>query len=70
MKLTKKLKIMMLEKDMKQSEIAEKIGLTKQSINNYLSRDNFINDILIKIADVLGYDTKVTFVDRETGKEI
>lgn len=60
----------MLQKNSKQYEVAEKIGYTKHGFNNLLNRDNYkLNDI-IKIADALGYDVNIQFVDRATNRVI
>lgn len=70
MEVGKTFKKMMIDKDVKQIEIANNIGLKKQNFNDQLKRDNFrINDV-IKIADNLGYDVKLQFVDRDNGKII
>ena len=69
MELTKTLKMLMLNKDVKQLDVAEKFGMSKNTFNNLLQRNNFkLNDVA-KIADILGYDTKITFIDRSTKAE-
>ena len=69
MEVTKTLKMLMLNKDVKQIDVAEKFGMSKNTFNNLLQRNNFkLNDVE-KIADILGYDTKITFIDRSTKAE-
>ena len=58
---------MMIDKDIKQLAIADGIGITKQNFNDQLRRDNFRISDVVKIADILGYDTQLTFIDRASG---
>lgn len=70
MEVGKTLRKMMIDKDVKQIDIADSIGLKKQNFSDQLRRDNFrINDI-IKIADTIGYETRLQFIDKDSGKII
>lgn len=61
----------MLDKDMSQTDIAAKQGITKQAINQWLSRKDYrINGDIVPIADLLGYDVQLTLIDRQTGQRI
>lgn len=62
--ITKKLKMLMLEKDMKQIEVAEKLGYTKQGFNKLLSKDDYKLKDIEKIADILGYEVELTFIEK------
>lgn len=42
------------KKDMTKTELAEKIGITKQNMSNKIKRDNFSALELVEIADALG----------------
>ena len=46
------------------------MGDTPQNLNNKMKRDDFKESELRKIADALGVDLVIKFVDRETGEEI
>ncbi len=53
MTITEYIKMRLKELDMTQQQLAEKIGITKQNLNNKLSRDNFSSKELTEIAEAL-----------------
>lgn len=70
MQITKAIKTMMLNHNLKHIDVANKIGYTKQGFSNLLKKDNYkLNDIIV-IADVIGYDVKLTFIDRKGNDNI
>ena len=66
MGLAKNIKIALIEKDMKVSELADKIGLDSKVLSVKLSRDSLSGKSLDTIADALDCDIKL--IDRTTGK--
>lgn len=64
---TKQIKQVMIEKNIKVSELAEKIGMKPQPLSTKLYRDTMSYNDVEKIAAALGCDVKI--VDRETGRE-
>ncbi len=64
---SKQIKQVMIEKDIKLNELAEKIGMKPQPLSNKLYRDTMSYTDVEQIASALGCDVKI--VDRETGKE-
>lgn len=50
-------------KKITQVELAEKLGMSKQNINNKFKRNTFSPDELVKIADILNME--LAFVDGE-----
>lgn len=50
------IKLRLKEIGLTQSELAIKLGISKQNMNNKLSRDNFSSIELCKIADILNVD--------------
>ena len=62
----KQIKQAMLEKNIKVSDLAEKIGMKPQPLSTKLYRDTMSYSDVEKIADALGCDVRI--VDRETGK--
>ena len=60
------LKQAMLEKNIKVSDLAEKIGMKPQPLSTKLYRDTMSYSDVEKIADALGCDVRI--VDRATGK--
>jgi len=73
MDVSKAIKMMMLDRGMKQSEVAEQIYGTKSSkntFNNTLRRNDFKLQEIARIADILGFDMDLRFVNQDTGKVI
>lgn len=66
MGLAKNIKIALIDKDMKISELADKIGLDSKVLSVKLSRDSLSGKSLDTIADALDCDIKL--IDRTTGK--
>ena len=64
---SKKIKQVMIEKNIKVGELAERIGMKPQPLSNKLFRDTMSYTDVEKMADALGCDVKI--VDRETGEE-
>lgn len=66
---SKRIKQIMIEKDINVKELAEKLEFVSsaQALSNKLYKDNFSVAELEKITDVLGYDVKI--IDRDTGKQ-
>lgn len=62
----KQIKQVMIEKNIKVSELAEKIGMKSQPLSNKLFRDTMSFSDVVEIADVLDCDVKL--IDRKTGK--
>lgn len=51
------------------STLAEKLGTSRPNMSQKMKRDNFSEKELQDIAEALDCDLKISFVDRETGKE-
>lgn len=64
---SKQIKQVMIEKNIKVGELAEKIGMKPQPLSNKLFRDTMSYSDVVEIAAALGCDVKL--IDRETGKE-
>lgn len=63
----KVIKQIMYEQNVSVSQLASTLGIQPQSLSNKLYRDSFSFDDVVRIADILGSDVKITI--RETGKE-
>lgn len=59
------IKIRLKEINSNQSELAKELNITKQNLNNKLSRDNFSSQEIAKILKVLQCD----FVFKDSDKE-
>lgn len=53
-----------IEEDITQNEIAEKIGTTPQYLGQVIKRKNIINPTFVKILDVLGYDIELKYIKK------
>lgn len=62
MGMAKKIKMLMVEKDMTLSELAEKMGTSQPNLSNKLKRDNFNENELTHIAEVLEVKYEANFV--------
>lgn len=69
MGMAKKIKILMVEKDLTISELAEKMGTSQPNLSNKLKRDNFNENELTHIAQVLEVKYEANFV-LEDGRKI
>lgn len=70
MGMTKKIKIILLEKNMTIKELAERIGTNGNNLSNKLSRDNFSEKELREIAEALDCDYDGIFTLRDSGKTV
>lgn len=66
----KKIKILLVEREMTLSQLANLLGKSVSTLSDKMKRDNFAENDLKKIAEVLNYDYEAVFTDRETGKTI
>lgn len=64
----KKIKSILIYKDMTITDLSEKLGKSVQNLSNLLKKDNFRENELKEIADKLDCDLKIEFVDKTTGK--
>lgn len=69
MEQSKIIKMIMGFKGVKSSELAKALNKSPSNLFQIFSRDNFRTQELEEIADALNCDIKITWVDRETGKE-
>ena len=62
MSMSKKIKPLLIEKDTSITQLASLLGTKPQNITNKLSRDNFSDKDLHKIADVLNCKYEAKFI--------
>lgn len=55
-------------REMPVSKVAEKLNKKTSNFYQMLKRDNFRENELQQIADILNCDLEISFIDRETGK--
>ena len=68
--MSKKIKMLMLERDVTQIQLAEKLGTSQSNLANKLKRDNFSERELIQIAEILNATFEGNFVLNDIDKSI
>lgn len=71
LKINRTLQKIMIDKNIKSSQIADKLEKSRQVLSKQLTKQsNLTIDTIFDIADALSLDVKLSFIDRETGKVI
>lgn len=68
--MSEKIKVVLGRRNMTLGDLAEKTGQTRQNLSNKMSRDNFTEKELCKIAEALECTYKASFILKDTGEEI
>ena len=64
MTMGKEIKKILIEEELTQAQLAEKIGTSQQNINAKIRRDNFNEKEIKEIANALGYELKIEFIKK------
>lgn len=67
---TEKIRIIAGRKDLNITQLAEKIGQTRQNLSNKMTRGDFKESELKSIAESLDCNLKILFVDKKTGEQL
>ena len=70
MGMANKIRVILIEKNMKIKDLAVLLGSSSSNLSNKLKNDNFTEKELQKIAEALNGDYEATFTMRDTGKVI
>lgn len=62
MGMSKKIKILMLKKDITQKQLAEKLGISQPTLSKKFTLDNWRESDLVQIAEVCGCRFEGTFI--------
>lgn len=65
-----KIKVVLNRRNMTLTQLAEKLGQSRQNMSNKINRDNFSEKELKEIANALGCTYQALFVMNDTGEEI
>ncbi|MFR2683971.1 MAG: helix-turn-helix domain-containing protein [Clostridia bacterium] len=65
-----KIKVIMKRNNFTMTELANQLNCSRQNLSNKMSRNNFDERELTAIANALGYELEINFVNRETGEKI
>lgn len=67
---TEKIRLIVNRTGLPMYSVAESTGQTRQNFSNKLKRGDFKESELRVIAEVVGCELKISFVDKKTGEEI
>lgn len=67
---SEKIRIVLIRRNMKIKELAEKLGYKQSNFSNKLRQDDFSEKELLKIAEILNCDYNSNFKMRDTGEQI
>ena len=56
--------------NLSESELARRMGISPQKLHNKMNRDNFTESDLRQIAEALGLQLEISFIDPATGVKI
>ena len=70
MSMALKIRTILLERNIKIKDLAEKLGTSGNNMSNKLRKDNFTEKELRDIAEALDCDFEASFILRDTGKRI
>lgn len=70
MSAAKKIKMLLVEREMTLTELSKRLNRSLSTMSEKMTRNNFSEKELKKIAEVLNYDYDIIFTDKETGKTI
>ena len=65
-----KIKVIMKRNNFTMTELANQLNCSRQILSNKMSRNNFDEKELTAIADVLGCELEINFINRATGEKI
>lgn len=66
----KKIKMLLVEREMTSKSLSNLLNISPSSMSGKMTRNNFSEKDLKKIAEVLNYDYEIVFTDKDTGKTI
>ena len=67
--VSRQIKSLLAFKESNAAQLAEKLNCSQANISQKFKRDNFSEKEMQEIADALGCDLKISFIDRESGRE-
>lgn len=68
--ISTKIKIALAYNQMNCSQLCDKIHFSKANMSTMMKKDVYRTDFLEKIANNLGYELEINFIDKQTGLKI
>jgi DNA-binding Xre family transcriptional regulator len=62
--IAKQIDIELIKRDMKRKDLAKLLGIAETNLSMMLNRDTYKTETLQKIADVLGCELVISFLDK------
>jgi len=60
--------MLLVEREMTLKELSKRLNKSPSTMSDKMTRDNFCEKDLRKIAEVLNFDYDMVFTDKDTGK--
>lgn len=70
MAIARKIRIIMLKQDIKLKDLANMLGTSQSNLSDKLTRDNFSEKDVIKIAEALHCNVETIFTLKDSGERI
>lgn len=70
MAMSEKIKIVLLKRKKSVTDLAKALKTSSQNLSNKLRNDNFREEELREIADILNCDLDINFTLRDTGEKV
>lgn len=64
--VSEKVRVLLDRRKMTVGDLADRLGVTRQNLSNKLTRNNFAENDIAKLADALNCDFEIRFTDRDT----
>lgn len=67
---SERIKVLLMKRKMTATQLAERLGISRQNLSNKLARNDFSTSDLVKIAEALDCTYTYTFTMNDTGESI
>ncbi|MDB6435673.1 helix-turn-helix domain-containing protein [Blautia wexlerae] len=68
--MSEKIKIVLVKRKKSVTDLAKALNTSSQNLSNKLRNDNFREEELREIADILNCDLDINFTLRDTGEQV
>lgn len=68
--VAEKIRILLTRRDMNLYELSDALGISRQNLSNKMKRDNFTENDIKAIANILGCDFEISFIDKISGEKL
>ncbi len=70
MSVAKKIRLLLVEREMKMTDLATKLDTGRSNLSLKMKRDNFSENEIREIAQALDCDVDIIFTMKDTGKQV